>query len=121
MNKVIFIIFAFILNCQSWAAQISVKKTMERQAIQKVVAQMPSGVTFVKSFTQKSKVMLPMVAALNIVHISFVQIPKIVGKNLLALAIKMRSDFLVSFLMPLVLSQEEVAKIKVNLKNLQEA
>lgn len=120
MTKVLFIIFTLFFNLQSWAADMNVSLASERKVIEKVVTEIPSSVTLVKPFTKENAAMIPLIAALNIVHISFIQIPKIFGKNVLNFAIKTRSNLLVSFLVPLVLSKDEIAKIELNLKDSQD-
>lgn len=116
MKKFLFILFALAMIIPALGIEKSDHITVQKEQIVKAVESLPSSITLVKNFNTQHKAVLPLVAALNIVHISFVQIPKIIGKKALQMAIYLKLERLQKILLPIVLSQEELARVK-NLLN----
>ncbi|EQC49186.1 hypothetical protein M899_0795 [Bacteriovorax sp. BSW11_IV] len=112
MKKFLFVLFALSMIIPALGIENSNHFSVQKEQIEKAVASLPSSLTLVKNFDSQDKAVVPLVAALNIIHISFVQIPKLIGKKALQMAIHFKLEGLQKILLPIVLSKEELARIK---------
>lgn len=121
MKKFLFVLFALSMIIPALGIENSSHFSVQKEQIEKAVASLPSSLTLVKNFDTQDKAVLPLVAALNIVHISFVQIPKLIGKKALQMAIHLKLEGLQKILLPIVLSKEELSRIKTLLDSSSKA